>query len=90
MILLLHIGIALLSLLFAAYTFFFPTKTKLKVSYILVGLTFATGTYLVVMAPAHMTQACVAGLFYTALILVASLLTRRKLIHQLASQAVEK
>jgi hypothetical protein len=81
MILLLHIGIALLSLAFAAYVFIAPSKTKLKISYSLVGMTLGTGTYLVIMAPAHMAQACMTGLFYTGVILAASMLTQRKLVN---------
>jgi hypothetical protein len=86
MILLLHIGIAVLSLAFAAYVFIAPSKTKLKISYSLVGMTLGTGTYLVIMAPAHMAQACMAGLFYTGIVLVASNLAQRKLVN-MASQA---
>lgn len=81
MILLLHIGIALLSLAYAAYVFIAPSKTKLKISYSLVGMTLGTGTYLVIMAPAHMVQACMAGLFYTAVVLAASALSQRKLVN---------
>lgn len=80
MILLLHIGVALLSLAFAAMTFIVPSHIKLKISYGLVGLTLATGFYLVIMAPAHMAEACVMGLLYTSLIIVATVFTRRKLM----------
>lgn len=86
MILLLHIGIALLSLVFAAYVLISPSKTKLKISGSLVGLTLVTGTCLVIMAPAHMAQACKSGLLYTGLILAASLVTRHRLV-QAAEQA---
>lgn len=79
MILLLHIGVALLSVAFAAYTFITPSKAKLQVSLWLVGGTLASGTYLVVMAPAHMLQACMAGVFYTGALLVMTALTQRKL-----------
>ena len=81
MILLLHIGVAVLSLAFAGLAFIIPSQTKLHISYGLVGLTFVTGTYLVVQAPAHMAEACVMGLFYTSLIIVATVFTRRKLIN---------
>lgn len=79
MILLLHIGVALLSVAFAGYTFIAPSKAKLQLSLWLVGGTLASGTYLVVMAPAHMLQACMAGLFYTVILLVMTVLTQRKL-----------
>lgn len=90
MILLLHIGIALLSVVFAGYVFFAPSKFKLKISFSLIGFTLASGTYLVVMSPAHMVQACIAGLFYTAVLLIMTLLTQRKLAHLLAAEETVK
>ena len=90
MILLLHIGVALLSVAFAGYTFIVPSKTKLHISYWLVGGTLASGAYLVVTAPAHMLQACIAGIFYTAILLMMTLLTQHKLNRAaVAEEAVE-
>lgn len=79
MILLLHIIIALTSVLFAGYGFMAPSKTKLGITYGLIAATFASGTYLVVMAPAHMVEACTSGLFYTLIMVVATLAVRRKI-----------
>jgi hypothetical protein len=80
MILLLHIAIALTSVAFAAYGFFFPSKARLYAAYGLIGATLMTGTYLVVMAPAHMLEACMAGLFYTAIMVVTTAVARKKII----------
>jgi hypothetical protein len=80
MILLLHIAIALASVAFAAYGFFFPSKAKLRVSYGLIAATLTTGTYLVVTAPAHMLEACTAGLLYTSIMVVATVAVRKKMI----------
>lgn len=79
MILALHIVIAVFSLVFAAYGFFSPSKTKLTINYILIALTLTTGSYLVVLAPAHMTEGCMIGLFYTLVMVVATVAARRKL-----------
>ena len=84
MILVLHIVIAVVSVLFAAYGFLMPSKIKLRVTYVLIGATLASGTYLVVMAPAHMVQACTAGLFYTAIMIVATIAVRRRIIAMVA------
>lgn len=82
MVLLLHIIIALTSLVFTTYLFFSPSKRKLQFSYGLVGLTVASGTILVVTQPAHLLQACVSGLVYISVVLAALALTRRKLALQ--------
>ena len=79
MILLAHIIIALSSLFVTAYAFITPTRTSLKVSYVLVGLTIATGTYIAVANPAHMVQACVSGLIYTGFVMAGIIAVRRKL-----------
>lgn len=79
MILALHIVIAVFSLVFAAYGFFAPSKTKLSVNYVLLVLTLVSGSYLVVSAPAHMTEGCMMGLFYTLIMIGASIATKRKL-----------
>jgi len=79
MILALHIVIAVFSLVFAAYGFFSPSKLKLTVNYVLTALTLTSGGYLVIAAPAHMTEGCMIGLFYTLLMVAATVATKRKL-----------
>jgi len=79
MILPLHITIALLSIVYTAYVFFLPTKNKLRVSYTLVALTVATGTWLVVTNPAHMVQSCITGLLYLGVVFSAIALAQHKL-----------
>lgn len=79
MILPLHIAIAISSIVFTAYVYFSPTKTKLTGSYVLVGLTIATGTWLVVANPAHMVQSCISGLVYLGVVFSGIALARSKL-----------
>lgn len=79
MILPLHIVIALASVLYAAFTYFSPSRTKLNVSYALVVMTIASGTWLVVANPAHMVQSCISGLVYIGAVFFAIALARRKL-----------
>jgi len=79
MILLLHIIIALISILFAGYGFMAPSKTKLHITYGLIAATFVSGTYLVIVSPAHMVEACTSGLFYTLVMVVATIAVRRKI-----------
>ena len=79
MILPVHITIALFSVIYTAYIYFSPTKAKLRLSYTLVALTVATGTWLIVANPAHMVQACMTGLVYLAVEFFGIALARHKL-----------
>jgi len=79
MILTLHILIALTSLVSATYVFFAPTVRGLQASYVLVALTIASGTYLVISQPASLTQACASGLTYLAIVTISLVFARRRL-----------
>jgi len=68
MILVLHVLIAVSSLVWTTYLFFSPGRAKLNVSYGLVVATLASGTYLVASSGAHMLQACATGLLYVGLV----------------------
>ena len=80
MLLILHIAIALSSLVTTGLAFFAPTNLKLRASYALVGLTVATGTVLIVTRPAHMVQSCTTGLVYLGLVFTSIILARQKLV----------
>lgn len=80
MILIIHILIALSSIAYASYMFFAPSRSKFVVSYSLVGMTLVSGSFLVLLQPAHMAQACVSGLAYTAFVLVAIVVAKRRLV----------
>lgn len=79
MTLLLHILIALASVAFASYAYVSPSNGRLKVSYALIGLTLASGTYLVLTSPAHMVQACISGIVYVSVVTVMVLAAHRRL-----------
>lgn len=79
MILPIHIVIALASVIYTAFVYFAPSKAKLRVSYSLVALTVATGTWLVVANPAHMVQSCITGLVYLGVVFFGIALARNKL-----------
>lgn len=79
MILPLHIAVALASVIYTAYLYYSPTQPKFRVTYVLVGLTVASGTILVLSNPAHMVQACISGLVYLAIIFFAIGLAHNKL-----------
>lgn len=66
--LLLHIIIAITTVGFSGFTLIKPTSKKLKSSYLLTASTFATGTYLVIMSPAHLVSACFSGITFLAVV----------------------
>lgn len=78
--LLVHIVIALASLIQTTYAFLAPSQRKLQVSYALVAGTLVTGTYLTVLHPGHLIEACATGLVYVTVVLGATVLTRNKLV----------
>lgn len=79
MIVLIHVLIAVSSLIYTAYVYLSPSEAKVRASYGLVGLTLASGTFLVLSKPAHMLQACIIGLFYLGIIVLATVAAREKL-----------
>lgn len=75
----LHVLIAITSIAVTTYAFVRPAKRILRVSYVGVGLTLASGMYLVIEAPAHMLEACSMGVLYLAIVTVGTVAARAKL-----------
>lgn len=74
-----HVLVALSSIALTSYAYVRPSVVKLKISYSLIGLTIASGTYLVYSAPAHMLNSCIEGLVYIAIVSVGTVAVRGKL-----------
>lgn len=79
MLLVFHVVVALASLVVAAGASVVVSRLALRASYALVGLTLASGTYLVWSTRAAMLQACMSGLAYLALAFAAIGLARHRL-----------
>ena len=79
MLLVAHIAIAVSSVIYTALVYFAPTQTKLNASYVLVGLTVASGTWLIIANPAHMVQSCISGLVYLGVEFFGIILARNRL-----------
>lgn len=88
MIILIHVLIALSSIVAVSIAFALPSRLKLRISYVTIAATLISGTYLVVLAPAHMVQACISGLTYTGIVLVGIMATRVRLARLAQSQQV--
>jgi hypothetical protein len=78
-ILLLHIGIAISSIAVATLAVVSPSRRKLNVSYSLVGLTLASGTYLVISMHTSLLRVCMTGLMYLAAVAVMLAVAQRRL-----------
>jgi hypothetical protein len=79
MIVLLHILIALGSIIYSGYVFFSPSKTKIRASYCLVAATLISGTYLVISTHSPILSSCVTGLIYLAIVMFGILAADNKL-----------
>ena len=78
MVLLTHIIIALASIAFTAVLFAAPSKRTFFINYLLMGLTIASGTVLVVMDHAAMLKACESGLSYLVIVAALTAVARRR------------
>jgi hypothetical protein len=79
MIVLVHVIIALSSMAYTTYLFISPAKVKFYISYALIGLTLASGTYLVLSTHSRLLPACEAGLFYLVIVTAGVTAAHRKL-----------
>lgn len=82
MLLFVHVCIALASMAMTSFLFIRPSKNRLRASYVLMGATLASGTYLVASTGSHLLQACTMGLLYSGAISVGIVSARRKLAAQ--------
>lgn len=79
MILILHIIIALTSIAYTTFTYFTPSKNRLRTSWSLVVLTITSGTWLVISTHSALVQSCTTGLVYLAVISTGIIAAQRKL-----------
>mgnify|MGYP000392018642 CR=1 FL=1 len=82
MILVVHIMIAVTSVLYTAYILLAPTKKKIQLSGRMVAATIASGTILVVSAQANMVQSCITGLLYTGVMFFALAIAKWRLAEE--------
>lgn len=86
MTLIIHIIIAVSSIAFTTLLFTAPSQMKFRINYSLIGLTLATGTYLVVSDNTAMLKACVSGLIYVSLVTLGTIAARYKFAQRQASR----
>ena len=81
MIILIHVIIALTSIIIASFVFLQPTLRKLLVSYGFILGTIVSGTYLLITVPSHILQSCLTGLTYLTIVSIATIAAHVRL-HQ--------
>lgn len=79
MLVLLHVSVAILSILQATYMCIVPSQRKLQVANGLIAATLASGTYLVWSLHSPLLQSCTTGLMYLAFVLSVTALGRYRL-----------
>jgi|GEM_PF-2350203 len=79
MILVVHIIIALTSVIHSTIGIFSPSQAKLKMTYILMGGTLASGVFLGFDKHVNLGHACLSGIVYVCLVSINILITKRRL-----------
>lgn len=77
--LIVHIAIALASLIAATYALVRSSRRSLNASYALMALTLATGTYMAVALQASLLHVCLSGITYLAVAFVLTAAASSKL-----------
>lgn len=79
MILILHIVIALTSILFSTYCIVSPSKKKINGNYLFLAGTWISGFFLVFQNHVSFGHLCLSGILYTGIVTVNMFLAKRKL-----------
>jgi len=89
MFVVLHVAVALSSVAYALYLYIAPTQIKLYTAAVLVMLTLASGTYLVITSHSRLLPACSTGLVYLGIVSAQLLFARRKLARAVATDKID-
>ena len=84
-ILLIHIIIAVSSIVIASIVFFKPSIKRIGISYGFIVGTVASGTALLIATPSSILHTCLSGLFYITVVSIITIATHvrvRKLAHE--------
>jgi hypothetical protein len=81
MALVLHIIIAISTVLLTAVAYLFPTQSKINISSLLIVLTVLSGSYLVVTTPSYLVHACISGLLFVGVSIFGIIAAKNRLNH---------
>ncbi len=88
MVLITHVIIALLSVLISSSLLVRPSRKGFYLSYILIGSTILSGTYLVISTHSALLPACEAGLTYLVIVATLVVISHRRWIKNLAKEKI--
>ena len=83
MLLVIHIIVALVSLIISASLLIKPSRNKVIASFGLIGLTLLSGTVLVLSNLSHLMSACLSGIAYISAVGFMAYKGRAKLANQI-------
>jgi len=86
-IVLIHVIIALSSVVLASFTFFKPTIKRLYASYGFIVATVASGTFLILTTSGSILRSCITGLFYVTVVSIITIATHVR-VRKLAKQDI--
>ncbi len=86
MYLVVHISSAVISVLYASYTALSPSKSKLRITYLLTLATILSGSVLAIISGASFGKACLSGIVYIGIMITITTIIKKRLM---ASQARE-
>lgn len=84
MVILIHVIIALTSVIESTVLLLSPTQKKLNLTYILFAGTIGSGTYVLFTIPSHMLQTCIDGLLYMGFVVSAVVIAKIRLAKKTA------
>lgn len=86
-ILIIHIAIALSSLIVASIVFFKPSIKRIGISYGFILGTVASGAALLIANPSNLLHTCLSGLFYLTIVTLITIATHVR-VRKLAEQDI--
>ncbi|MBW3569161.1 hypothetical protein KY385_03480 [Candidatus Parcubacteria bacterium] len=82
MFVLIHVLIAISTLVYTSYLYFYPAPNKFTPAYWMLGFTIASGTLLIFTTGANILKTCLIGLAYIGAVCAVIILAKHKLASQ--------
>jgi hypothetical protein len=88
MVILVHVILAISSLFLASFSYIHPSISKIRNSYILIGSTLISGTYLIFANQVNILRTCLTGLTFLAVTTFVTHQARLKYVSKLQTEPV--
>jgi multisubunit Na+/H+ antiporter MnhB subunit len=77
-----HVIIAVSTLVYTTYLYYYPSPKKFNPAYWLLGFTLASGTLLIFISGANILRTCLTGLLYIGVVSAVIIAAKHKLASQ--------